>query len=114
MPHFGSTACKQAPIRTQKLSLGFGDSAFHLGWAELIMAWLLVPCEAQLQTIVAAEAIAAGQTAHARISRTWHTTRGPRWEAAGGVMSRKLEGRFLFHNFRRKPGGVPRRLILQP
>ena len=112
MPHFGSTAfLTGSDSNLQKLSLGFGDSAFHLGWAELIMGWLLALCDAQLQTVAAAEAIAVAQAPRADIENLAHDAKAA-LETGRRCYVEDANGRFLFHNFRRKPGGVPRRLIL--
>lgn len=114
MPHFGSTAIQTgSDSNLQKLSLGFGDSAFHLGWAELIMGWLLVLCDAQLRTVAAAEATAVTQGSRTDIENLAHDTKAS-LESGRRCYVEEVEGCFLFHNFRRKPGGVPRRLILQP
>ncbi len=111
MPHFGATAFQiGSDSNLQKLSLSFGDSAFHLGWAELIMGWLLVLCEAQLQTVVAAGPIVT-EGLSADIDDLAHDTKSA-IESDRRCYVEEVEGRFLFHNFRRKPGGVPRRLIL--
>lgn len=112
MPHFGSTALLTSPdSNLQKLSLNFGDPAFHLGCAELVMGWLLVLSEAQIQTGVGSRVIipdeAARTSAHdlsREIGLALNTSRRCYVE--------ETDGCFLFHNFRRKPGGVPRRLML--
>jgi hypothetical protein len=112
MPHFGSTAFQTgSDSNLQKLSLSFGDSAFHLGWAELIMGWLLMLCGAQLQTVVAAAPIAVTEGLSADIENMASDMK-PAIEGDRRCYVEEVEGRFLFHNFRRKPGGVPRRLIL--
>lgn len=112
MPHFGSTAFQTgSDSNLQKLSLSFGDSAFHLAWAELILNWLLVLCDAQLQTVSAAEAIAVTGGSRVDTENLAHDTKAA-LEGGRRCYVEEVEGRFLFHNFRRKPGGVPRRLIL--
>jgi hypothetical protein len=112
MPHFGSTAfLTGSDSNLQKLSLGFGDSAFHLGWAELITGWLLVLCDAQLQTVAAAEAVAVAEGSRTNIANLAGDARLA-LESGRRCYVEEVEGRFLFHNFRRKPGGVPKRLML--
>ena len=112
MPHFGSTAFQTgSDSNLQKLSLSFGDSAFHLGWAELSMGWLLMLCGAQLQTVVAAGPIVVTEGLSADIENLASDMK-PAVEGDRRCYVEEAEGRFLFHNFRRKPGGVPRRLIL--
>jgi len=112
MPHFGATALQTAPdSNLQKLSLSFGDQAFHLAWAELTMGWLLLLCDLQLDTAASCDSIkvsaeaTAGITNYARdVEQVLKSRRRCYVEEA--------DGRFLFCNFRRKPGGVPRRVIL--
>lgn len=111
MPHFGSTALLTGPdSNLQRLSLGFGDSAFHLGWAELVMGWLLTLSEAQIQTGVSSRVILhdeAVQTSAYDLSRDV----GLALNSSRRCYVEETDGRFLFHNFRRKPGGLPRRLM---
>lgn len=112
MPHFGATGFLVAPDSShQKVSLTFGDSAFHLGWAELIAGWLLALAEAQLTTaassgvFVASEEAATGQQAiSGEVVAALDNPRRCRAE--------EVEGRFLFLNFRRTATGMPRRVML--
>lgn len=112
MPHFGSTAFQTgSDSNLQKLSLSFGDAAFHLGWAELIMGWLLVLCGAQLQTVAACDVIAVTEGPATEVANLAADARAA-LESGRRCYVEEVDGRFLFHNFRRKPGGVPRRLML--
>lgn len=112
MPHFGSTAfLTGSDSNLQKLSLSFGDSTFHMGWAELIMGWLLTLCEAQVHTAASsgpAEAADAARTGIADLGRDIRLA----LNGSRRCYVEEAEGRFLFHNFRRKSGGVPRRLMI--
>lgn len=112
MPHFGATAfLTGADSSLQKLSLAFGDSAFHYGWAELICGWLLQ--------------FAVEQTALALECGVLATPRDVTAEAAGLIreVEAALEGRrrcyveddggrFVFYNFRRTASGQPKRVVL--
>jgi len=52
-PNFGATLLQAGPeSNNQRLALTFADSAFHLGWAELVLGWLLSLCERQLAVSV--------------------------------------------------------------
>lgn len=112
MPHFGSTAFLVAPdSNLEKLSLAFADSTFHLGWAELVAGWLLALSAAQLETAASSgvfqidEAFAAeGEGLSRDISQALADPRRCRAE--------EKEGRFLFHNFRRAPTGLARKVML--
>ncbi len=112
MPHFGSTAFQAgADSSLQKLALGFGDQAFHLAWAELVIGWLLTLCDAQLQTVAAAVVLTVSETARTAVADTARDVS----QALGSRRRCYVEeagGRFLFQNFRRKPGGVPKRVML--
>ena len=112
MPHFGSTAFQTAPdSNLQRLALSFGDSAFHLAWAELTMGWLLKLCDTQLQAVASSEVFAVSEAARTDMANLARDTKrtlgsGRRCEVE------EVDGRFLFRNFRRKPGGVPKRVML--
>ena len=114
MPHFGSTLLQTAPESDlQKIGIAFADSSFHLGWAQLIIGWLLDLTRAQLETAAAAEDVLAvsGET------KAELTNLSSEIEKALGKPDRcrveELEGgRYLFHNFRRQASGAPRRLLL--
>ena len=112
MPHFGTTAFQVAPdANLQKLSIAFGDSAFHLGWAELVAGWLLLLGDVQLTAIVSSDVVAAD---HATLAVFQSYSR----EAASSLGNgrrcyvEEVDGRFLFHNFRRTASGSPKRVLL--
>ncbi len=112
MPHFGSTAFQTgSDSNLQKLSLSFGDAAFHLGWAELVMGWLLELSQAQLATAAQSGLFNVGAEARAGIE---NFERDYQLLRVGGrrCYVEEADGRFLFQNFRRKPGGVPKRIML--
>jgi len=112
MPHFGSTALQVASDSSlQKLALTFGDNAFHLGWAELITGWLLTLAEAQSSTSASSGVFAipdALRAQHAGLAR----------DIASALEGRRrcyvedVDGRSLFHNFRRRASGAPKRVML--
>ena len=112
MPHLGATALQVAPdSNLQKLALSFADSAFHLGWAELIAGWLLTLSDCQLTTAVSAGVFAVD---HATLAV--YQTYSRETVAALGSRRRcyveEVAGRFLFHNFRRTAAGSPKRVLL--
>ncbi len=112
MPHFGATVLEVAPdSNLQKLAIAFGDSAFHLGWAELIAGWLLTVADIQLTTVVGSGVFTMDHTTLAvyqSFSReTAFTLANPR-----RCYVEEIEGRFLFHNYRRTPAGSPKRVFL--
>ena len=114
MTHFGSTLLQAAPDSSlQKVGIGFADRSFHLGWAQLTAGWLLELTRAQLETAVGAEDVfpvsAQVKDEVAKLIPEVEKTLGKpdrcRVEELDG-------GRCLFHNFRRQPGGAPRRLLV--
>jgi hypothetical protein len=111
MPHFGATALQTASdSNLQKLAISFGDPAFHLGWAELIGGWLLTLAMAQLDTSDRCEEIALKADDRTRVEDLARDIRLG-LESGRRCYVEEIDGRFLFHNFRRKPGGVPKRLV---
>jgi hypothetical protein len=112
MPHFGATAFQVAPdSNLQKISIAFGDSAFHLGWAELIAGWLLLLCDVQLTVVVASAVFAVD---HATLAVYQSYSREVASFLANGrrCYVEEVDGRFLFHNFRRTASGSPKRVLL--
>ena len=112
MPHFGATALQTAPDSSlQRLALGFGDSSFHLGWAELVLGWLLTLADVQIETAISSGVFVVDdvvRSEHERLSRDIHTAvASPR-----RCHVEEADGRFLFHNFRRAASGAPKRVIL--
>lgn len=112
MPHFGATAFQVAPdSNLQKLAIAFGDCAFHLGWAELIAGWLLLLCDVQLTAVVSSGVFAVD---HATLAVYQSYSREAVSSLGNGrrCYVEEVDGRFLFHNFRRTAAGSPKRVLL--
>jgi hypothetical protein len=112
MPHFGATTFQVAPdSNLQRLSITFGDSTFHLGWAELICGWLLLLCHVQLTALVSSGVFAVD---HATLAVYQSYAREVASSLGNGrrCYVEEVEGRFLFHNWRRTAAGSPKRLLL--
>ena len=112
MPHFGSTALLVAPDSgLQRLTLAFADQAFHLGWAELNSGWLLTLAESQLAAVASSGVFDLSEELADELQAI-------RREVSTIVEGRRrcyveeVEGRFLFHNFRRTASGAPKRVVL--
>jgi hypothetical protein len=59
-PNFGATLLQVGPeSNNQRLALVFADRAFHLGWAEIVLGWLLALAERQLHVALATEDVFA-------------------------------------------------------
>jgi phage-related protein len=95
------------------MAVTFAGNSFHLGWAELILGWLLALAEAQTSTALdAADAISASDEAmseHRRLSKETEAALGGRRRC---YIEEVEEGRYLFHNFRRTSSGAPKKLLL--
>jgi hypothetical protein len=112
MPHFGSTAFLVAPeANLQKISVAFGDSAFHLGWAELVSGWLLLLSDAQLTCAISSGAFSVD---HATVAAYQSYAREVASVLGSGrrCYVEEVDGRFLLHNWRRTAAGSPKRILL--
>jgi hypothetical protein len=113
MPHFGSTVLQTGPDSGgQKLALAFADSAFHLGWAELIADWLLALADAQMETVLGTDELEGSGELQDDASRLRREIE----EALANPRRCRVEelpdGRRLIHNFRRAVSTAPKRVIL--
>lgn len=116
-PNFGATLLQVGPeSSSQRLALTFGDRAFHLGWAELVLGWLLALAERQLHVALAAEGIFALSDE----VRAAYGSLAAEVDAALDHPDRcRLEEveeenfkRYLVHNFRRTSGSAPKKVLL--
>lgn len=100
MPHFGSALFLAAPETSlQKAPIAFADCSFHLGLAQVTAGWLLLLASKQLQALrPETPEVSAG------ITRALSAT--------DRCYVERVDGRWLFHNFRRAPSGQPKRVIL--
>ncbi|MEX2236067.1 MAG: hypothetical protein WEB00_00835 [Dehalococcoidia bacterium] len=117
MTPFGGSLLLTAPeSNLQRILVAFADQAFHAGFAELEIGWLLRLCERQLHYLliaddifnVTAESRAAIDDLRPRIQATLaqpNRCRIETVEAAG-------ERRYLVLNFRRAASGAAKKLIL--
>jgi hypothetical protein len=112
IPHFGSTALQVSPdSNLQKMSMAFADNAFHLGWAELTSGWLLLLAGSQLSLLVEQNALLVNDASRREIGTITAKVRST-IESPRRCRVEEIDGRFLFHNFRRAASGQPRRVIL--
>jgi hypothetical protein len=116
-PHFGATLIEVAPeTNLQKLTVTFGDQAFHFGWAQLELGWLVGLCAIVLRYAVAREGV-LGRSDETRGASADFLARSERALAAPDrcrieEVDVEMERRFLVVNFRRQSGGAPRKLLL--
>jgi hypothetical protein len=115
--HFGATLLQAGPESSStRLALAFADRSFHLGWAELVLGWLLTLAVRQIGVIVAAEdtfpvtAALMDDYADLQSRASARLARDDRCSLA-----EVMEGndrRYLIANFRRAAGAAPRKVLL--
>jgi hypothetical protein len=116
-PNFGATLLEIGPeSNNQRLALAFAPTAFHIGWAELSLGWILALCERQLAVAVhAKDVFAVQEDAHEayagfarRVDQTLSRTDRCRIEE----VEAENQKRYLVHDFRRATGAAPKRILL--
>ncbi|MFQ5878865.1 MAG: hypothetical protein ACE5IZ_01650 [Dehalococcoidia bacterium] len=118
LPHFGATTLQVAPeSNPRRLAILFADNAFHLGWAELIIGWLLVAADVQLdvtttqpQIFVVSDQVRE-EYGHLspQMREAVESARRCRVEEIADATGGR---RYLFHNFRRQAAAAPRKILL--
>ncbi|MGB2694916.1 MAG: hypothetical protein WBD55_06965 [Dehalococcoidia bacterium] len=116
-PNFGATTLMVGPeSNNQRLALSFADQAFHFGWAELVLGWLLALCERQLAVVVHAKDIFPihddTHRAYVDFARRVEQTLGKADRCSVEEIAEGNYRRLLVHNFRRAPSGAPKRVLL--
>lgn len=113
MPHFGATVLQTGPeTGLQRFALAFAEGAFHLGWAELILGWLLTLADVQLESAAGCGALAVPGDAY----REYGRLRGEIQALLASVRRCRVEevdDGYLFRNFRRTASSTPRRILLR-
>lgn len=111
-PHFGASALLTGPeLALDHLPVAFAESSFHLGWAELLLGWLLSLCDLQLQTVAQSGLLPPGEDAAEERAALGRETAAV-LARPGRCRVEEVDGGFYLVNFRRSPGGQPRRLLL--
>lgn len=116
-PNFGATLMFVGPeSNNQRLAFAFDDRAFHAGWAEIELGWLLRTCERQLAVAVhmpdvlniTPEAHVAYERFAAQVNELLANP------ARCAVQEIEAEGykRWLVVNWRRQPSGAPKKVLL--
>lgn len=116
--HFGSTALLVASgSNPQRFAILFADNTFHLGWAELVLGWLLAVADVQLEVATSQPQIfplsEQVRTDYSRLARQIREAAGNRARChIEEVTDAQGRRRYLCHNFRRQTGSAPRKLLL--
>ncbi len=122
-PNFGASALFTAnEASRQKYPLVFGDRAFHLGWAELILGWLLHLGTAQLHFALHATTLfpAPPELREAVVNHLRVAEHHAISTASGDAPRSRLEEyvdedgrrRHLLTDFRRRTGDAAKRILL--
>jgi hypothetical protein len=116
-PNFGATLLQVGPeSNSQRLALTFADRAFHLGWAEIALGWLLALAERQLAVALAAEGIFAltddARAAYGPLAAEVDAALGRSDRCRIDEIEDEGYKRYLVHNFRRTSGSAPKRVLL--
>jgi hypothetical protein len=116
-PGMGATLLAAAPeSNRQRLAVLFGDQAFHLGWAQLTLGWLLALCAVALDLATAdgtpLHCSAETRAAIAGYQREIDAALADPQRCAVQEVESDGERRLLVVNFRRQTGGAPQKLLL--
>jgi hypothetical protein len=116
-PNFGATLLGVGPESNNlRLAYAFDDRAFHAGWAEIELGWVMTLCERQV-------AVAAHMTDVFNITPETHAAYASYADRTGAHLANPSRARiqeieqdgfkrWLIHNWRRQPSGAPKRVLL--
>jgi len=116
-PAFGASLLQVAPeSNNQRLAISFADSSFHMGWAELLLGWLISLVARQVRVIVDADTIfpvsgerrAEYAALQASVDKALASIERCRIEEVRDGNDR----RYLVHDFRRNTSGSPKKILL--
>ncbi|HEY7269276.1 MAG TPA: hypothetical protein VH951_05580 [Dehalococcoidia bacterium] len=117
-PNFGATLLQVAPESNNlRLAIAFGDTSFHLGWAEIALGWALALAARQVRLVIEADHVFGvtdeTRAAYADLQRRIDAalTRDDRCYVEE-VTEADGTRRYLVHNFRRQPSGAPKKVVL--
>ena len=117
-PHLGASLMLVAPESNQtRLAVTFGDQGFHFGWAHLLLGWLLTLCEVQLRLVTEDGGEVFNLTDETRAAvADWRRRLEEALVQPGRCRMELVDDtggpRWLIHNFRRQPGGAPKKYLL--
>lgn len=116
-PSFGATLLQIGPESNNRhLALAFGDGSFHVGWAEIVLGWLLALCERQLEVSVRADDVYPIEEeirgTYADFAVRVDQALGRPGRCAVDEIDEGGVKRLLARDFRRAPSGAPKRFLL--
>jgi hypothetical protein len=116
-PNFGATLLQVAPeSNNNRLAIAFADASFHLGWAEIVLGWLLALAGRQLRVIVDAEGTfpvsEEVRVAYDALQRRIDAALARDDRARVEEVEEGNNRRYLVHDFRRSSSAAPKKIIL--
>lgn len=115
LSHFGSTLLLAgAESSPDRVLMTFGDRDFHLGLAELALGWVVLLSVVQLESVLEADGVFAlpeGNELAAYVSDARALLAAPERCRVEPVEHEGMP-RYLVQNWRRQPGGAPKRILL--
>lgn len=116
-PNFGATLMQiGGESNNARVAYVFADAAFHAGWAEIELGWLIRVCERQLATAVhMPDVLNITPETHAAYAEYASRANALLGEASRARIEEVEDGgfkRWLFVNFRRQPSGAPKKYLL--
>jgi hypothetical protein len=116
-PAFGASLLLVGPeSSSSRVAVSFADPSFHLGWAEIVLGWLLALSTRQVEVVVDAEGIFpvsdARRQAYERLQKRVDEALARRDRCRIEEIVDGYNRRYLVHNFRRASGGSPKRILL--
>ncbi len=116
-PNFGATLLQVGPESNNvRLALTFADAAFHIGWAQVTLGWLLALVERQLQAAVhMADVFAVSEETHrsyADFARRVNVALSEPTRCRIVEIEEDGYKRYLVENFRRAAAGAPKKYLL--
>jgi hypothetical protein len=116
-PNFGATLLQVAPESNNlRLAIAFADASFHLGWAELILGWLLALAARQLRVIVDADTIFPisdeARVAHEALQHKVEAALARDDRCRVEEVEQGNNRRYLVHDFRRAASGAAKKILL--
>jgi hypothetical protein len=115
LSHFGATLLLAGSESTpDRVLMTFGDRDFHLGLAELVLGWLLVLSAAQVDAVAEFEGVFAkpdGDECAAFAAECRALVASPERCRIESIEHAGML-RYLVQNWRRQPGGAPKRILL--
>lgn len=116
-PNFGATLLQVGPeSNNTRLALTFADAAFHIGWAEISLGWLLALAERQVNAVLEMQDVFEMSEEIRTAAADWSSRVQQLLTHPGRARIETVEEdglrRYLVENFRRASSGAPKKYLL--